>query len=362
MGKFEKNDILGSIAPIEEESVFSFVGSSSPKLRIYKKGELSYILKNPNIKGNIFLVSPEVEEGFSIIKTGTGKTSLDKTFQLTEPEIKSVLSQIQTSKVTEEIIKPTKLNILGSGNILDVQETISSKTESNILSPSYLETQQIKTDEKEVIKPKQISFFGERTEEKIIQKPSQDIFQVEENKFIQPTKEIQKEIIKENQRENFLQLQTTRQKQEEKQRQKIIQKQISRQPLKERGRGVPIWLDKFKNNLKGKQTGEDSFSVFGKRFGKDIKLFETTSKEKGTEKLLSFLKGTLGRSGYISKNGEKLSFEELGLSNEFRPSKKDKKRVVQKSEFSLGSFGERKEIQYFKKKSSKKNKKFGWFD
>ncbi|MEA3296010.1 MAG: hypothetical protein U9Q27_02635, partial [Patescibacteria group bacterium] len=97
------------------------------------------------------------------------------------------------------------------------------------------------------------------------------------------------------------------------------------------------------------------FKVFGRRFGEDFLIGKTTDLVKAQQKLKSFLKGTLGRSGTITKQGEAISFQKLKLFGaEFRPAKKNKKRIVQKAKFSLGSFGETSEIQYFKKKSKGK--------
>ena len=103
----------------------------------------------------------------------------------------------------------------------------------------------------------------------------------------------------------------------------------------------------------------DLFKVFARRFGRDIELLKTPSKKRAEQKLKSFLKTTLGRSGFISKNDKPLKFKELGLfqTPEFRPSKKSSTRIVQRKEFSLGTGGEVAEIQYFKKRKSKRKKR-----
>lgn len=100
---------------------------------------------------------------------------------------------------------------------------------------------------------------------------------------------------------------------------------------------------------------ESLFKVFGRRFGKDLKVLETKSKSSAKVGLVKFLKGTLGRSGFIEKGGEKIKLK-IG-SPQFRLSKKDPRRVVQKRKFSLGTGSETSEIQYFKKKKKKKGKK-----
>jgi len=110
----------------------------------------------------------------------------------------------------------------------------------------------------------------------------------------------------------------------------------------------------------------DEFRIFFKRFGKDIEVMKTFgTKEKAKEKLGQILKGTLARSGFVTKKGEKLGFKELGFGEMFRPAKRDTKRIVQKAKYSLSAPSEVSEIQFFKKKSKgkkkKKSSKYDWF-
>ena len=100
------------------------------------------------------------------------------------------------------------------------------------------------------------------------------------------------------------------------------------------------------------------FEVYGKRFGKDLLLGETTNPIKAKSILKSFLRSTLGRSGFVKSEGKKIdvSFK----SPEFRKSKSDPLRVVQKAKYSLSSGKEQSEIQFFKRKSKRK-KKFKFF-
>lgn len=160
--------------------------------------------------------------------------------------------------------------------------------------------------------------------------------------------------------------QALRQEQKQALKQPQLLKQASRVQSTIPKLKIPIFsFGKGQLQRLAKKTEEgELYAVFGKRFGKDIKLFETTSKRKAEEKALQFLKGTLGRSAVITKGGKPLSFGELDLlkSREFRPSKKSKTRIVQKAKFSLGTPSEVKEIQYFKKKSKGKKKKKGFID
>lgn len=115
----------------------------------------------------------------------------------------------------------------------------------------------------------------------------------------------------------------------------------------------------FKSQTKKQSSENELFSVLGRRFGKDVSLGTFTTKPQAERELFKFLKSTLGRSGKIKKGEEELSFGELDLfkGGEFRPAKRDSKRIVQKAKFSLSSPFEKREIQYFKRKSGKKKAK-----
>lgn len=105
------------------------------------------------------------------------------------------------------------------------------------------------------------------------------------------------------------------------------------------------------------------FSVVGRRFGEDIEIFKTRDKKQAEKKAVSFLKTTLGRSAKVFKDGEEIAFKDLSLSKnlEFRPAKKDSSRIVQRRKYGLGTGQERSEIQSFRRKAKKKQKKFNWF-
>jgi hypothetical protein len=61
----------------------------------------------------------------------------------------------------------------------------------------------------------------------------------------------------------------------------------------------------------------------------------------------------LGRSGFVESKGRRLGFEELGFGSEFRPSKRDFSRVVQKAKFSLSTGAEKSEILRARKSKKK---------
>ena len=211
-----------------------------------------------------------------------------------------------------------------------------------------------------------------KVEEKVqtIQKPIITIKTKQETKQQTNKEQILSQVTKQNQellqqpkqeqsllqKQNQLQLQLQKQIQLQKLKTKLTSrfKQPTKQPTKfKTPPPPPIIFDLGKALSKVKKISEsETFEVFGKRFGKDIKLLETTSPERAEEKALEFLKGTLGRSAKITKGGKALEFKALKLSRniEFRPAKRESTRIVQKAKYSLGTGAEVKEIQYFKRK------------
>jgi len=160
---------------------------------------------------------------------------------------------------------------------------------------------------------------------------------------------------------NQLERSTTKQKQPSRTT-NIFQKPITTQKPQEKPKkyiGFGIGSEQLKRIAKRTTEEPELFEVFGKRFGRDISLLKTPSKLKAEKGLLGFLRGTLGRSGYVLKGGQKVGFKEFSLLSKnptLRPSKKDSTRIVQKAKYSLGTGAEVREIQYFKKKSSKKSR------
>jgi len=98
------------------------------------------------------------------------------------------------------------------------------------------------------------------------------------------------------------------------------------------------------------------FKVKGRRYGREIEIGEFETQWKAEKALKKFLTQTLGRSGQIFRGSEALKFWELESfgTTQFRPSKKEPTRIVQKARFSLGTLRERKEIQKARKKKTKK--------
>jgi hypothetical protein len=104
-----------------------------------------------------------------------------------------------------------------------------------------------------------------------------------------------------------------------------------------------------------KPKKEKLFETFVRKAKEDVSIGEFTTLREAKIKLAQRLKRTLRASGFIERRGKKLKVTQLGkLGREFRPSKVEPFRVVQKRGKRLSSLPEVKEIQFFKKKKGKK--------
>jgi len=121
----------------------------------------------------------------------------------------------------------------------------------------------------------------------------------------------------------------------------------------------PIVTPKPKGLSSGRGLGKiskstiDKFSVFVREKGKDVQLKEKLGLREAKQLLRKELTGTLRASGYITR-GTELEKVRVNLGQGFRPSKVDPFRVVQKKRLRLGTRGETKEVQFFRKKSKKR--------
>lgn len=125
-----------------------------------------------------------------------------------------------------------------------------------------------------------------------------------------------------------------------------------RQPPRRPPKTPPIIpkIKKLLSELKKKAVGGEEFEVFGRRFGVDKSLGTFTTQEKAEKAGIKFAKGTLGASFFVKKEGQKIPFEKLKLSSEFRPSKIESGRIVQMREARLTTGGERREIKQSRRK------------
>lgn len=252
-------------------------------------------------------------------------------------------------ELTGQEIRPVSVNVRTAGTLSQVGETNWVQTDglgSNVFQ-DIKTNQQTKQGSQLMIK--QINILDTRTRQKQEQTPKQDTKQDSMLRSLVTT------------------LQTPKMKQPQKTKQDYGQDLLRGRPIRPRPPKkptpfrpiIPIPSDSLAKRLL-KKVETEGFEVFGKRFGKDISLGFSRTKKGAEKKLESFLKGTLGRSGYVSQKGKKVQTDLLG--DMFRPSKRDPFRVVQKSKYSLGSGSEVREIQFFKRKSKRKKKSgWGWF-
>lgn len=107
-------------------------------------------------------------------------------------------------------------------------------------------------------------------------------------------------------------------------------------------------LPKEESATKTKATKDvlDGFKVFVRKFGKDVKTGEFETLGEARREFKEELLGSLRAGGFIEKGGKKIK---INLGSGFRSSKIDPLRVVQKRGTRLSGFGERKEIQMFRK-------------
>jgi len=245
---------------------------------------------------------------------------------------------------------------------------ISEETRKGISEETQAKKGTTKKEEEET-KDLILEDLGERTKGAEKQIPSTKIAPREAQRFVEPQlsvprfeaieipKEVQKERVLLSTKTGFQTKQVTKQKQIQ---QPIIQPQPQPQPPPPKPpKPKPKPLDLEERTPKKKEKGDllkKEFEVYGRRYGKDVSIGEFETKKKAKRAFIEFAKGTLGRSGYIKKSGEKIPFEKLNFGREFRPSKKSRTRLVQKAKYSLGTPSEVREIKSARRKASSKIK------
>jgi len=116
--------------------------------------------------------------------------------------------------------------------------------------------------------------------------------------------------------------------------------------------GLARAIEKVKKMKKGE------FEVFVRKFEKDVSIGKFETQPEAKQALVKRLKTTIRASGFVERKGKKISPAQLGFFGfEFRASKTDPFRVVQKKEKRLSGFGEVQEIQFFKKQKRRKKGK-----
>lgn len=122
-------------------------------------------------------------------------------------------------------------------------------------------------------------------------------------------------------------------------------------------------LPKFKGKTaKETRLKPDEYGIFARKYGKDILVKKTKTKRKAKKGLFDELENTLRASGYIKKGNRKIKIADL--SKDFRYSKVDPFRVVEKVKSRIDTKGEKRELKRAKSKAKKTRKKTAerfWF-
>lgn len=109
---------------------------------------------------------------------------------------------------------------------------------------------------------------------------------------------------------------------------------------------------------KGKKASESIFKAIANVFGKEKVIGKSATKEGAGKILKSFLGKELSASGSIEQGGKKIDVADL-IGEEFRLSKRSSKVLVERREKRLRKGTTGKEVQYFRKRRSKKKSIFG---
>jgi hypothetical protein len=295
-----------------------------------------------------------------VFEKPTGKTI--KTIDFFKPEetqvVKTTARQqlvnpIQAEAVKEEVkiitIQKPRINLISeTGYLSGVWSGLKQQqSQFNVLSQQEAQVQLQK--QLSVQKQPELQLLKEETKQTYRQGQKE----VQLLKFAQRQKEAQAQP--ELQLLKLLSKQQPKQKQKQLQLLKYAQKQETKQKLK-----MPELL---KTKMTAKETLKDMFEVFKKTKTGYIKTGEAETPYLAGKKLERELFKDLTASGFVEKQGEKLKFEELGLSQAFRRSKqKDKGFLAVQRETGvwggrLTTGGERRQIQQARKK-----KKINWFD
>jgi hypothetical protein len=300
------------------------IGKPSIKPSIDRKQILKKELRDTKLVSEL-VPAPAATE----VKTVT--TILKKPTTIIETALPAVSTQLKTTQ-----LKTTQPQIISfeKPSVAQVQKPKEKQKQTEIQIQPKVEIT------KTIQKPKQIEILKSETTQIQKQKPIQDIAQISRLAKAQP------------------------------QAQPQIQTQIQpsmQKPAKPKAPTKPL-IAKPSLSLKGlvaKAEKGELFKVFAKKGEKDIVIAKAKTEAEAFEKLKKKLKGTLRASGYVEKGGKKIAPPIL-LNGEFRRSKRDEFRVVEKKAKRLRKGTTGKEVQYFRalestKKKPKKNKGFFGF-
>ena len=294
----------------------------------------------------------------NITKTPLGKTFMDQQLQeivlalpvptkvTTIPKPKAIIQPRQPRQVT------IADSLFAGKGLYERSDLVSPKVPSLISAKSL-------TSVRTTLAPKQIIKNKARLLNKTLTKTRSRLL-LDVNTF---SKTLTEQKI--NQVERVKQRQLQRQKQLQRQRQRLSLK-LQQKVMPVFGLGFrPTKLRKFKPiekipkiklpefklaKLPKKKIKASSFKIFVRKMGEDFEIGERETRPEAIKALKKRLDRTLRASGFIKEGQRKLRFEELNaIENQFRVSKKDPFRLVEKRGRRLSTRPEVKEIQFFKK-------------
>jgi hypothetical protein len=357
-----KNKITGKITRVQATTEFGSL-SEERQINILKKAFSQNVDETGKVLTRVYLdkqsLLKDVEKAKNFMReSGLNQNQINNLINKLFPKLQVTTPIIEQVGFVKNIPK-SRFNLLNEAFVNNKIVVPQMKQVGLVSGLATLNFQNVFANTK--TKQSEFNVFSQTTSQETKQKqlPSQIAIpllkfqQAEVQQQTQPQKQVPKEAIA------LLSLFKQNQKLRPAQAQKF--KQPSPEQPKPK-KPIPIppfsWSDVLKSKLKKEAKPQEEFSVFGRRFGKDILLSKEKTPEKAKEKLSGFLKGTLGRSGFIETKGRRLGFEEVNLGNMFTPSKKESGRIVQRARFSLSSGSERREIKQARKNKSKKFKLF----
>lgn len=364
---------------VEGADPFYEIVGGKPVVRIYKKGGIKYVVKNPSIKGKLYEVLPEEDSVIKFMQpSGTKKTPLELTFQ--EQQGVVVLSKALSKAKAPKISKGVKEISTGSTGLYTLYNTQSngnigysslsfrlSSWTDNLLSSIYTRG----TFGRGFNKGSKFSASAEESTNVEYSPSTQSSIPLSTQSFRESEKtsspqSVELKVIEnlkepiistpksgENLKEKLVQTPLLVQPQITQQKQKSIVYPTTNIPPTTNFRNKPkveeIIIPETESKINNKRDTviEGEFESFGRRKGIDRSLGKFQTEKKAKEALKEFQTKGLGASGFITQRGKRIKID---LGTGFRQSKVEPDRVVQKREFRLGTGSERSEIKQARRK------------
>lgn len=118
-------------------------------------------------------------------------------------------------------------------------------------------------------------------------------------------------------------------------------------------------LPSGQKKVKDIELEKDEYGIFARKKGRDYLVGKKKTKKEARKLLFGELDNTLRASGFIKKGDKKIKVTDL--SKDFRYSKTDPFRVVEKKHARINTPGERRELKASKKKTKQKSAYDYWF-